>query len=205
MAAFELAVRLGADGIHTEVRATGDGKFVLWHEQTIGSRFRRRELTEHSYHDLSTELVTLDELLELSDPSLHLSIEVVDSDILGGVIERCLARHDGMKLWIGHRDLGVLTDIGGAYPSATLVHRTSVGDMHPTPERHAADLRARRIDAVRVAHADWSAGLTALFDRFSIRAMTSGLEHVRHVRESVSYGVAALASRHVDRMIEGTR
>lgn len=54
MAAFELALEMGADGIETDVHLTRDGELVLTHDPILGRTSPGRgELKNHTYKELS--------------------------------------------------------------------------------------------------------------------------------------------------------
>ena len=70
------------------------------------------------------------------------------------------------------------------------------------PERLAAQLRERSIDAVNLHHSDWSGGLTTLFHRFGRLAFGWDAQFDRVLDGLLRMGIDGVYSDHVDRMTD---
>ena len=200
--AFELALRLGATGLETDAWMTADGSVVLDHRGQVGPLLRRRPISAIERADLPAHIPTLGDLFSVCGVKYDLSIDVCDAAAFSPIISMARTTVGLDRLWLCHRSLDVLTDVAEAHPTVQLVHSTSVEEMKSTPERHGAELRARRLRAVNLRHEQWSAGRCALFARFGILSFAWGLEHTRQIHDVVRAGVHGIYSDHVDRMVE---
>jgi len=200
--AFELAVRLGATGLESDVWITADGEAVLDHDGVVGSRLRRRPIAQVDADALPDHIPTLGELYASCGTDLPLSLDVKDAAAFHRVVE--IARnHDAVAgLWLCHEELDVLAGWRTAAPEAVLVHSTFIGHLPGGPERHAADLRSAGIDAVNLHHSEWNAGRVALYRRFQRRVLGWDAQHARVIRGLLELGIDGLYSDHVDRMVD---
>ncbi|MFZ9817435.1 MAG: glycerophosphodiester phosphodiesterase, partial [Ilumatobacteraceae bacterium] len=79
MAAFELAIRLGATGLESDVWLTSDGEPVLDHGGVVGSRWRRRAISEVRADQLPAHIPRLADLTRLAvEHGMSLSLDVKD-------------------------------------------------------------------------------------------------------------------------------
>ena len=83
-----------------------------------------------------------------------------------------------------------------------LVDSTRVRHMKQGPERLAATLQARGVQAVNLHHSDWTGGLTTLFHRFGVLALGWDAQHERVLDELLDIGIDGVFSDHVDRMVD---
>jgi glycerophosphoryl diester phosphodiesterase len=198
--AFDLAERLGASGLESDVWLTADDQVVLDHDGVFRAGLRRRRIRNLARADLPAHIPTLEEVLGRSGP-LELSLDVKDPAAAGptiAVVER-LGRLD--RLWLCHSDLEVL--VGFADPAqVNLVNSTKLRDMKEGPERRAARLAELGIRAVNLRHPDWTGGLTTLFHRFDVLAFGWDAQYDRVVRDLVWMGIDGLYGDDVPMMVE---
>lgn len=201
--AFTLAVRLGATGLESDVWLTADGQAVLDHDGVVGGPFRRRAMSAVQREALPAHVPTLAELYATVGSGLEVSLDVKDPAAFEEVVD--VARRAGAaeRLWLCHPDVDVLREWRAAAPEVRLVNSTRVTTMDGGPERRAAQLRDLGIDAVNLHHAEWSAGLVALFHRFGRRCLGWDAQHVRIVTALLRAGIDGIFSDHVDRMVDG--
>lgn len=202
--AFELARKLGATGLETDAWVTADGVAVLDHDGVVGGLLRRQRIAAVARADLPAHIPDAAALVPLLGDDLHLSVDVKDPAAalpllaaLGGDDPTRLAR-----VWLCHDDHDLLLSWREAAPQVRLVDSTRLRRLEGGPERHAARLRERSIDAVNLRHDDWSAGLVALFHRFGVLAWGWDAQHPRILDGLFAMGIDALFSDHVDRMVE---
>lgn len=200
--AFGLARRLGATGIETDVWCTADGVVVCDHDGVVRGGLRRRPISEMTHADLPGHIPTLDELYDLLEPGVPLSVDVKDTGAFRALVEVARARDAAASLWVCHPDLEVLVAWREEAPDVHLVNSTRLADLPRGPERRAADLAAHRIDAVNLHRSEWTGGLTTLFHRFGVLAFGWDAQFERHLAELVHAGIDAVYSDHVDRMVE---
>lgn len=201
--AFALALRLGATGLESDVWLTSDGEAVLDHDGVVGAPLRRRPIADVLRADLPAHVPTLAELFEQCGADFELSLDVKDVAAVPRVIEVIRSVGGGQldRVWLCHDDVDALEAWGALGPGIRLVDSTRLRRMKNGPERMAADLAARRIDAVNLHHSDWTGGLTTLFHRFGVLCFGWDAQHERVLDGLLDMGIDALYSDHVDRML----
>lgn len=104
--AFDAAVRAGADGVATDVRLSGDGVPILFHDASVAGR----AVADLSREDISRyagyEIPSLDEAL-LRLPSLAWMIDVKAQAAIGRVLEGVDALAAGHRVLLTSRLEGV--------------------------------------------------------------------------------------------------
>jgi glycerophosphoryl diester phosphodiesterase len=201
---FELALRLGATGLESDVWLTADGVAVLDHDGFVGSRLRRRRIGTATFAELPEHVPTLAQLYETCGTDFELSLDVKDPAAASQVTD--VARAAGVdvlaRLWLCHDDHELLVSWREKAPEVKLVDSNRLRRLSTGPERHAAELHRRGIDAMNMHHSDWSGGLTTLFHRFEVLAFGWDAQFERVLDELLDMGIDAVYSDHVDRMVE---
>jgi glycerophosphoryl diester phosphodiesterase len=201
-AAFQLAMRLGAAGVATQIRMTADGVPVISERNNSGGRLRRRSITRTERADLPEGILSLDELYELVGTSAWLAADVEEASALVAVV--AAARRAGPdaeeRLVVCCGEAETLAACR-AETTAVLTLSTQLRRLKGTPEQLVADLERREIDALDLPHDDWSAGLVTLVHRFGCLALGRGAQHEREMAKVIDVGIDALASDHVDRLV----
>ncbi len=202
--AFELALRLGATGLETDAWATADGVAVLDHDGLVGRRPRRHPIAGVARRDLPPHIPAAADLVALLADGVALSVDVKDpgaaAPLLGALGAEDLTLLS--RVWLCHDDHDLLTAWREQAPQVRLVDSTRLRALGQGPERHAAQLRQRGIDAVNLHHSDWTGGLVTLYHRFGVRAWGWDAQHARILDELLDMGVDAVFSDHVDRMAD---
>jgi len=207
MEAFELAVRLGATGLETDAWVTADGVSILDHDGVVGRRPRRRPMSEVARADLPAHIPDAADLVPLLGDTLHLSVDVKDPAAAGPLLD-ALGGDDPTRLarvWLCHDDHDLLLSWRERAPQVRLVDSTRLRRLDRGPERHAAVLREKGIDAVNLHHSDWTGGLVALFHRFDVLAWGWDAQHTRIIDGLFDMGIDAVFSDHVDRLVDSLR
>jgi glycerophosphoryl diester phosphodiesterase len=203
--AFELALRLGATGLESDVWLTADGEAVLDHDGVVGRKgLRRRRIVECTRAELPPHIPTLDELYATCGTGFELSLDVKDPAAFDRVLAVATAAGDGTveRLWLCHHDWTVVAAWRQASAAPHLVDSTRLGRIKEGPERRAARLAGAGIDAVNMHNVDWTGGLVALFHRFDVLAFGWDAQLPRVLEELVDMGIDAVYSDHVDRMVD---
>lgn len=200
--AFALARKLGATGLETDVWVTRDGVAVLDHDGVVGRRPRRRPMREVPRAELPEHIPDATVLVGLLGDDLNLSVDVKDPAAAAPLLGALGAADPTLlsRVWLCHDDHDLLVGWRELAPQVRLVDSTRLKRLGQGPERHAAQLRERGIDAVNLHHTDWSGGLVALYHRFGIRAWAWDAQHVRVLEGLFDMGIDALFSDHTDRM-----
>lgn len=202
--AFTLALRLGANGLESDVWLTADGVPVLDHDGVVKGRLRSRPISAFNRIDLPSHIPTLDELLGVTPVTVPLSLDVKDPDAFAVIVEVHRRHRDGAGhlLYLCHPDLELLRGQVRLAPHARLVHSTRIARMKDGPERHASILREAGIDVVNMPYPDWTGGLVALFKRFDVACFAWDCQHERQIAEVVRMGVDAVYSDWPDRLAD---
>ncbi|MCU1453496.1 MAG: putative phosphodiesterase [Acidimicrobiales bacterium] len=202
--AFALALRLGATGLESDVWLTADGVPVLDHDGLVGPRLRRQPIGRILRADLPPALPALAELLGELGSDYELSLDVKDPAAGAVVVQEVLAHDPAMaaRLWLCHDDLDLLESWRAAGPAVRLVASTRLRALRQGPERRAATLQGRGIDALNLHHSDWTGGLTTLCHRFGILTFGWDAQFPRVLDGLLEMGIDAVYSDHVDRMVE---
>ena len=203
--AFTLALRLGATGLESDVWITADAEPVLDHDGVAGGQLRRRPIRTVDRADLPPHVPTLAELYAACGTGYELSLDVKDPAAADRVVE--VARAAGPEavanLWLCYPRWEQLAEWRPRYPDVHLVDSTRLDRIREGPERRAATLAARGIDAVNMHHLDWTGGLTTLFHRFEVLAFGWDAQTPRVIGELIDLGIDAVYSDHVDRLVDG--
>ena len=205
LAAFRLAVRLGATGLESDVWCTLDGTPVLHHDGRVGRRPRRRLISSLDAAELPDDLPTLADLLTEIDTDLPVSLDVKDPVAAAPTI-RLTAEFGGTaRPWLCHPDHALLASWRDLDSRVRLVHSSSVNRIVTSLERHAVDLAASGVDGINLPESDWSTGLVALFRRFGLACFGWDAQHRRQIDRLVSLELDAIYGDHVDRLVDGLR
>jgi glycerophosphoryl diester phosphodiesterase len=201
---FELALRLGATGLESDVWLTADGVPVLDHDGLVGPRLRRRRIREVRRSDLPAHIPALADLFGELGTEFELSLDVKDPAAGVPTVEAAAAADPTMaaRLWLCHHDVDLLASWREPSPFVRLVDSTRLAKVKQGPERLAAQLQEAKVDAVNFHHSEWSGGLTTLFHRFNILAFGWDAQFDRVLDGLLRMGVDAVYSDHVDRMTD---
>ena len=205
--AFALALRLGANGLESDVWLTADGVPVLDHDGVVRRGMRKLKIGGLFRSELPRHIPSLDELLSVTAIDVPLSLDIKDNAAFRSVIDVYSATEGrGLDaLYLCHTDLEVLRSHVEATSGAHLVHSTRLAAMKSGPERHAALLRDSGIDVVNMPYPDWSGGLVALFRRFDIKCFAWDCQHERQLEEVRRMGIDAVYSDWPDRLADVMR
>ena len=202
---FQLALRLGATGLESDVWLTADGVPVLDHDGVVGGRMRRRAISAMRRAELPGHIPALAELYEACGTGFELSLDVKDAAAAAPVV--AVANEAGgadalRRLWLCHPDWQRVAAWRGLSDDVRLVDSTRLRRIKEGPERRAASLAAAGIDAVNMHHTDWTGGLTTLFHRFDRYCFGWDAQFPRVLAALLAMGIDAVYSDHVDRMTE---
>lgn len=202
--AFTLALRLGATGLESDVWLTADGEAVLDHDGVVGGRLRRRRIADLRRVELPPHIPTLEDLYDTCGTAAQVSLDVKDPAAFDRVI--AVARAAGgpalENLWLCHPRWEQVAEWRARCEDVRLVDSTRLDRIREGPERRAANLAARGVDAVNMHQLDWTGGLTTLFHRFDVLAFGWDAQTPRVLAELVDAGIDAVYSDHVDRMVD---
>jgi glycerophosphoryl diester phosphodiesterase len=199
--AFKLARKLGATGLESDVWVTRDGYAVLDHDGVVRSGIRRRSIRDIDRSSLPSHIPTLAELYETCGTDFDLSLDVKDKDAFAATLAVADAHGATPRLWACHHDWKVVQEWRELSPTVKLVDSTRLRRIAEGPERRAATLAEAGIDALNMHWTDWNAGLVALLHRFERLAFAWDAQQPRALGLTFAYGIDAVYSDHVDRMM----
>ncbi|MEO6988703.1 MAG: glycerophosphodiester phosphodiesterase [Aquihabitans sp.] len=202
--AFELALRLGATGLESDVWLTADGIPVLDHDGKVGPFLRRRPIGQVARADLPAHIPELAELFASFGTDFELSLDLKDGEAGRRAVEVAMAADVTMpdRLWLCSGALSRLTPCREAAPHVKLVKSTRLAAMKQGPERMGAELQAEEIDAINLHHSDWSGGLVTLFHRFRVLTFGWDAQQARMLDGLLGMGIDGFYSDHTDRMVD---
>ena len=206
LASFELAIRLGATGLESDVWLTNDGVAVLDHDGIVRRGLgRSRSINDLPRSELPGHIPDLADVLAVCPPGIHLSLDLKGHNIGQPVIETILASKPDMieRVWLCSPDWQSLLPLRGR--GARLVDSTRLARIKEGPERRAATLAAEGIDAVNMHHSDWNGGLVALFHRFQVITFGWDMQDEHVLRPAFRMGLDGVYSDWVDRMMDAYR
>ena len=204
--AFQLALKLGANGLESDVWVTSDGVAVLDHDGVVRARFgRRRPINEVRRDELPAHVPELAELIDRCGSSYHLSLDLKDAASGQRVIDVVREAAPSLlpRLWLCAPQYQTLLPLRGQ--GARLVDSTRLNKIKEGPERRAAALADEGIDAVNMFHTDWNGGLVTLFHRFDRLAFSWGIQEEHLLQRTFWMGADAVYSDHPDRMMDAYR
>jgi len=201
--AFELALRLGATGLESDVWLTADGVAVLDHDGTVG-RLRRRRIAELRRDELPDHIPELAELFASFGTDFELSLDVKDPAAGAEAVRVAMTADVTMpdRLWLCDDDVDRMLGWREISPHVRLVDSTRLARMPHGPERLAARLKAAGVDAVNLHHGDWTGGTVTLFHRFKILAFGWDAQFDRILDGLLTMGIDGVFSDHVDRLVD---
>ncbi len=202
LTAFRRALEVGATGLESDARLSGDGEVVLVHGPQIRSGVRR----------LKVRALPAARLAELGVPRLadlyaelgsdfELSLDLKEPDVASSLLR--VARDAGAtgRLWVCARDVADLEAARREDPDVRLVHSMGRRNYGDALERHANTLANAGIAALNLRHTEWSLGLVTLAHRFDLLAFAWDVQEYRRIRAVLEMGVDAIYSDHVERMV----
>jgi len=207
--AFELAVRLGASGLESDVWLTADGIAVLDHDGVVKKGLRKRPISEIARTDLPEHIPTLRELLDACGTELALSLDLKDPESAEPIVDVIAAVDRSLleRTWLCEASLNRVIELRELFGDTPirLLQTTRLERIKGTPERRAEYLARHRIDGINLHRSDWNGGLVALFHRFGLHTFGWDMQHEHELREGLRMGLDAVYSDRVDVMIDAFR
>jgi len=204
--AFSLALKLGANGLESDIWVTRDGVLVLDHDGVVKSRLRSKPIAEMDRSALPSHIPSLEQLLQHCGTQYQLSLDVKDP-VVFETIERIVANIDESmldRLWLCHPSFDLLINKRTSTQKCKLVDSTRLAKIKEGPERRAATLAANGIEAFNMHYSDWNGGLVALFHRFNIVSFGWDMQHEAVIENGIRMGLDGVFSDWPDRMVEVT-
>jgi glycerophosphoryl diester phosphodiesterase len=207
--AFELALRLGASGLESDVWLTADGIAVLDHDGVVKNSLRRRPISQIDRAALPGHIPTLLELLQTCGTDFSLSLDLKDPDSAAAIVEVISDVDPSLleRTWLCEPSLNRVIELREMFGDTPirLLQTTRLERIQGTPERRAEYLARHRIDGINLHRTDWNGGLVALFHRFGLVAFGWDMQHEHELRTGLRMGLDAVYSDFVDVMGDAFR
>ena len=206
LAAFALALRMGASGIETDVWMTADDVAVLHHGATLHRLgLRRRTIGSYRASELPSWLPRLTDLFEHCGTDFDLSLDLKDGRSARAVLD--VTRAAGFcpqRLWLCGRGLVPLAwrDVD---PDVRLVSDTRPAHVEHGWPGHLQQLKDGGGAVVNLRHRKWTAALVDSVHEAGLLAFGWDAQSVRRIRGLLGLGCDAVYSDHVDRLVEVLR
>ena len=200
--AFDLALRLGATALESDVWVTADKHLILDHGGRIG--VRRRHIGTMERSELPDKLISLPELHARVPPTTDFSLDVKDDATMIPVLEwvSTLDIEARGRIWLCHHDWEQLAEWRSIDEHVRLVDSTSLDDMERGPERRAHQLTEAGIDAINLRRQEWTTGHVTMFHKFERVCFGWDAQHARVLQELLRMGIDGVYSDHSDVMTE---
>jgi glycerophosphoryl diester phosphodiesterase len=202
--AFQLALRLGATGLESDVWMTKDGIPVLDHDGVVQERILKKPIRNYLREDLPEHIPSLRDLLLLAPPGLPISLDVKDDDCFEALINEVRLVHGEQSpfIYLCHPDLDVLERQRRSSEGISLVSSVRLARLKKGPEMHAARMRDLGVEVMNMHHRDWNGGLVALFQRFDLQCFAWDCQFVRNINDMAKIGINGIFSDWPDRFYD---
>jgi glycerophosphoryl diester phosphodiesterase len=201
--AFQLALRLGANGLESDVWSTADGVAVLDHDGQVRRLLRNVALSTVNRADLPGHIPTVEELFAEVGHNFHLSLDVKDPSAVAPLARSVADAGYAVEcLWLCSPHESVLDECRTAIPGAHLVHSTRLQRLPRTFEQHCAHLSASGVDTVNLHHSEWNGGRVVMCHRFGLNAFGWDIQYAEAMENGLRMGLDGVYSDHVDMMVD---
>lgn len=201
--AFQLAIRLGANGLETDAWITKDHEVVLDHDGTVRVRGFRRSIADLNRSQLPSHIPTLAELWQSCGMLHDLSVDIKDdaaTDVLVRVAQE--SRFDLRKLWVCHHRHDEVLSIRKRHDEIRVVDSTRLNRLKNGLEMRSSENAQAGVDAINMHFTDWTGGSVTLAHRFGVLAFGWDIQFAHQLENSLKMGLDAVYSDHVDRMVD---
>lgn len=208
LAAFTLAVQLGATGIETDVWLTADGRAALHHGPSVRLRRGgpRRPIGSLAATRLPSYVPLLEDLYDACGTDLDLSLDLKDGRSADAVLDVARAAgHDRSRLWLCARGLQPLA-WRALDPDVRLVSDTR--RLHVREHGWPAFLdqvRAGGGAAVNLRRRRWSRALVDHVHEHDLLAFAWDVQSSRRLQRLLALGCDGVYSDHVRRLVPALR
>lgn len=205
--AFDLALKLGATGLESDVWVTADGEPVLDHDGVVPGKLRKRKIGDVARSELPDHIPSLREALDAVPSDIPWSLDVCDPAAYDPIAATVRAVDDDRpsRTWLCDRSLDRLVERRSELSDFKLVHSTRLAKLPTGPEQHAHRLQQSGIDAMNMHRTDWNGGLVVLFHRFGRLAFGWDQQHDHEIEEGIRMGLDAVYSDHIDTLTDVMR
>jgi glycerophosphoryl diester phosphodiesterase len=217
LAAFARALAHGASGLESDVWLTADGVPVLHHDERIGPHGLRGPVPSRTAAGRPRWLPTLADLYDRlgTDFELSLDVKTPAGAAAGTTVAAIVAQARAAGGADAVRRLWICGPLGGVRgwreldPEVRLVNSTSVRAIHESGGigPHTRELVKAGVNAINLRSRDWVAPTAAMADvahDHGLLAFGWDAQRTATLRRLLGYGLDAVYSDHVDRLVAAT-
>jgi glycerophosphoryl diester phosphodiesterase len=204
---FQLALKLGATGLESDVWLTADGAAVLDHDGVVKKGLRKKSISEVLRADLPEHIPTLTELLETCGVDYELSLDVKDTNAAVAIVDVVRSHAPAMlpRIWLCEPSFDRCLEYRPSFPDVKILNSTRLDRLREGSERRAASLAHHGIDGINLHRTDWNGGLVSLFHRFGLVAFGWDMQYDHQLQTAFRMGLDAVYSDHTDIMMDSFR
>ncbi|MEM9516252.1 MAG: glycerophosphodiester phosphodiesterase [Actinomycetota bacterium] len=198
--AFQLALRLGATGLESDVWLTAEGIPVLVHDGALRRGLRKRPISSIGVDELPPHIPRLVELLDTCGTDYQLSLDAKSPDSARAIVE-VIAQHSPdmvQRTWVCEKQFERAADVASWNSGIQVLQTTRLDKISEGPERRADRLKRAGIDGINMHRTDWNGGLVALVHRFELYAFGWDMQQEHELRAGIRMGLDAVYSDDVD-------
>lgn len=201
--AFELALKLGANGIESDAWTTSDGVVVLDHDGVVKSFGRKKPIGETTHAKLPSYIPTLQQVFDSCGTDFDFSIDVKDDKAAAGLVNDATeANFNLQKLWLCHHRIDQTLEIRRRFPDIRVVDSSRLQRIKEGPEMRLALLAEKGVDVLNMHISDWNGGLVTMAHRFNRLAFGWDVQFPHALTDAYRMGLDAVYSDHVDRLVD---
>jgi len=212
LVAFRHAATTGVDGMESDVWLTADGVPVLEHDGVVRSwlGIRRRRFSDLPRSSLPASVPTLADLYALIEArfALSLDIKAVDAEEAVRAVLAVAAEVPGARsrLWLAHdkykeSDWRLVASWRELDPEVRLLDSTTVRRFDLPAAQYARRAASAGIDALNLPAREWTPALVEAARAAGLACFAFGAQSRPLIDKVVSYGVDAVYSDHLDRLV----
>jgi glycerophosphoryl diester phosphodiesterase len=199
--AFELAIRMGATGLESDVWLSADGVPVLDHDGVVRGSGGDVPIARVPRAELPDWIPSFEEFYSSCGAMLPVSLDVKDPAAAPAVIDIARSRGALERLWLCHPDWRTAAPWRELSPEVRLVDSTRIHRIEEGCAERARVLVDAGIDCVNLHHHDWTAGHVEAFREEGLRVFAWDLQTPETLESALALGVDAVYSDHVDVMM----
>jgi glycerophosphoryl diester phosphodiesterase len=202
LAAFRLAIELGATGLESDAWLSADGEPVLVHDRTITRAGRRIDVTRSTAASLGDLGVpTLRALYETVGTDVELSLDLEHAAVAGPVLEVSIEAGAVARLWACTSDLDLLRTLRAARPDMKLVCSTRPRRVPGGIEALVPELAASGIDVLNMHWRDWTTRMVDTVHGAGLLAFGWDAQDARAIGRLLELGVDGIYSDWPERLV----
>ncbi len=201
--AFQLALRLGANGLESDCWITSDGVTVLDHDGVVRSFGRKRPIAEMNAKKLPSYIPTIEEFFDACGTDFDFSVDVKDARAADGLVRGAhAAQFDLQRLWVCHHKISTTLEYRDRYPDVRIVDSSRLSRIKEGPEKRLALLAEHGVDVLNMHITDWNGGLVTMAHRFQVLAFGWDVQFPHALTDAFRMGLDAVYSDFVDRLVD---